>query len=70
MKEHLTAVILDCLLRLNLNIHLAREHGYDGAAVMSGVRNGVATKIAAIEARAVYIHCAGHSLNLALQDCV
>jgi hypothetical protein len=69
-SEHLTAVIVDCLLRLNLNIHLARGQGYDGAAVMSGVRNGVATQIAAIEPRAVYIHCAGHSLNLALQDCV
>ena len=35
---------------------------------MSGARNGVAAKITAIEPRAVYIHCAGHTLNLALQD--
>jgi len=37
---------------------------------MSGVRNGVASKIAAVEPRAVYIHCTSHHLNLALQDSV
>jgi len=67
-SEHLYAVILDCLVRLNLNIHLVRGQGYDGAAVMSGVQNGVASKISAIEPWAVYIHCATHHLNLALQD--
>jgi hypothetical protein len=35
---------------------------------MAGARNGVATKLAEIEQRAIYLHCAGHSLNLALQD--
>lgn len=69
-SEHLCAIILDCLTRLNLNVHLARGQGYDGAAVMSGCRNGVAAKITAIEPRAMYIHCAAHSLNLALQDTV
>ena len=67
-SEHLSAVILGCLVRLNLNIHLVRGQGYDRAAVMSGVQNGVASKISAIEPRAVYIHCASHRLNLALQD--
>ena len=35
---------------------------------MSGVRSGVATQIQQIEHRAVYLHCMGHSLNLAVQD--
>jgi len=48
-SEHLSAIILDCLVRLNLNIDLVRGQGYDGAAVMSGVQNGVASKISAIE---------------------
>jgi len=61
---------LDCLVRLNLNVHFVRGQGYDGAAVMAGARSGVAAKITALEHRAVYIHCAGHTLNLALQDSV
>jgi hypothetical protein len=65
-SEHLCALIMDCMTRLNLNINLARGQGYDGASVMSGGRNGVAAKVTAIEPRAMYIHCAAHvhSLNL------
>jgi hypothetical protein len=68
-SAYLASVILDCLTRLNLDIRNARGQGYDGAAVMAGARNGVAAKISTIEPRAVYMHCAGHALNLALQDC-
>lgn len=35
---------------------------------MSGRRSGVATQILHEEPRAVYLHCMGHSLNLAVQD--
>ena len=35
---------------------------------MAGQRAGVATKIKEVEPRALYIHCMGHSLNLAVQD--
>ena len=35
---------------------------------MSGRRSGVATQIALEEPRAIYLHCMGHSLNLAVQD--
>ena len=34
---------------------------------MAGRRIGVATKIKEVEPRALYIHCMGHSLNLAVQ---
>ena len=35
---------------------------------MSGRRSGVATQILHEEPRATYLHCMGHSLNLAVQD--
>ena len=35
---------------------------------MSGRRSGVATQIQQLEHRAIYIHCMGHCLNLAVQD--
>jgi hypothetical protein len=48
-SEHLSSIILDCLLRLNLSIHSARGQIYDGASVMSGSWNGVAAKITLLE---------------------
>ena len=40
--------------------------GYDGAAAMSGERNGVQRHIMEKCPSAVYVHCASHSLNLCL----
>ena len=37
---------------------------------MSGCRTGVATALCAKEPRALYSHCYGHALNLAIQDTV
>ena len=37
---------------------------------MSGSKTGVATQIAREEERALYLHCFGHSLNLAVTDSV
>ena len=39
-------------------------------SVMTGIKNGVATLIANEEQRAVFIHCYGHALNLAIGDAV
>ena len=58
----------DCLLRLNLQWNRCRGQCYDGASVMAGHKNGVATQILAVEPRALYTHCYGHSLNLAMCD--
>ena len=41
---------------------------YDGASIMSGTKNGVAKLICDDEPRAVYTHCYGHALNLAVND--
>ena len=58
-------LILDLLVRFNLPVKNCRGQCYDGAANMAGRRAGVATEV---EPRALYIHCMGHSLNLAVQD--
>ena len=59
---------LDLLVRFNLPVKNCRGQCYDGAANMAGRRAGVAAKIKEVEPRALYIHCMGHSLNLAVQD--
>ena len=35
---------------------------------MAGIRSGLAAKIFNLESRALYTHCYGHALNLAVQD--
>ena len=47
-----------------------RDQCYDGASNMSGSRNGVATQIIAEEKRAIYTHCFGHALNIAVGDAI
>ena len=66
--EMIVSVVEDVLLRMNLSITNCRGQCYDGASNMSGIRTGVATRINALESRALYTHCYGHALNLAVQD--
>ena len=61
-------LILDMLLRYSLQLKNCRGQCFDGAADMAGRHAGVATKIRELESRAIYIHCMGHSMNLAVQD--
>lgn len=37
---------------------------------MAGIRNGVATKFLELEHRALFTHCYGHAINLAVQDTI
>ncbi len=62
------SVINDCLMRMNLQWNRCRGQCYDGAANMSGVRNGVATRVLSVEPKALYTHCYGHSLSLSMCD--
>ena len=55
---------------MNLPMSKLRGQCYDGASVMSGIRSGVAKQIADIEPRAIFTHCYGHALNLAVADTV
>lgn len=58
------------MIRLNLSMSKLRGQCYHGCSTMSGTRTGVAKPIADEEPRAVFSHCYGHSLNLAVSDTV
>ena len=62
----LADAIKDTLIRMNLDISRCRGQCYDGASNMSGGRSGVASRLMVEEKRAVYTHCYGHALNLAV----
>ena len=67
--ETITSSLKDILLRCNLKTEDLRWQTYDGAANMAGCLNGVAARISSENPRALYVHCANHSLDLALKDC-
>jgi hypothetical protein len=66
--EHITQVILDILIRCNLDIKYCGGQGYDGAPAMAGHISGVSARIKSLCTKAFFVHCNAHSLDLALQD--
>ena len=61
----------DMILRAIKDALLSRRgQCYDGASNMSGCRSRVAKLINDMESRALYTHCYGHSLNMAVGDTV
>jgi hypothetical protein len=68
--DSIVAIIRDVLFRMNLNLTNCRGQCYDGAAVMKGCRSGVASQLNQDEPRALFVHCYGHSLNIACQDTI
>ena len=60
--------VKDLLLNCPLLIAQCKGQGYDGASNMSGIRNGAQALFKQEEARALYVHCLAHSLNLCVQD--
>ena len=70
LANTIVSVIKDSLIRMNLSLSKCRGQCYDGASVMTGVRNGVAKQISNEESRAVFSHCYGHALNLAVGDTI
>ena len=52
---------------MNQKLDNARGHCYDGAAVISGGKAGVATQIKAINSKCLHTHCYGHALNLSVK---
>ena len=58
--------IISTLEELGLSLQNLRGEGYDGAATMSGEKSGVQKQLRDIQPKALYIHCAGHSINLAI----
>ena len=66
----LVSVIKDTLVRMNLSLSSCRGQCYDGASNMAGIRGGVSQQLLKEESRALFIHCYGHSLNLAASDAI
>ena len=57
-------VVTDTVRRMTLSMSMCRAQCYDGASNMKRV----ASDIQKLEPRALYLHCYGHSLNLAVSD--
>lgn len=58
------------MMRMNVKKTNCHEQRYDGAANMSCARKGLAAMFTQKESRALYTHCYGHALNLAIADTV
>ena len=58
------------LAALGLKISDCRGQAYDGAANMSGRFTGLGQRILEENSKALHIYCAGHNLNLVLQDII
>jgi len=55
---------------MNLALSKCRGLCYDGASSMLGARSGAAKQLNEDKNRAVFLHCYGHALNLAVGDSV
>lgn len=62
----ITNAIVNTLENLGLSLVNLRGQGYDGAANMSREKSGVQKQIRDKQPKAMYTHCAGHTLNLAI----
>lgn len=61
---------MDILLRFNLRVEDCRGLCFDGGANFSGRNTGLQKLIREQEPRALYVHCASHSINLVVQDSI
>ena len=66
----LVSAIKDTLVRLNVKLTDCRGQSCDRASNMSGSRRGIAAQICGDEKKALYTHCYGHALNLAVSDTI
>ena len=51
--------------KLDLRLENIIAECFDGAANMSGIRKGLATRMKECSPLGIYVHCYGHLLNLA-----
>ena len=56
--------ILEALQEYGLNVNYLHGQVFDGAGNMAGKYRGMAAIIQSTYPKAVYVHCAAHSLNL------
>ncbi len=64
----LAAAIKDVLLRFNLPLSKLRGACFDGASSMSGKNKGVQAELKRDQTKCLYVHCANHAADLALQE--
>jgi hypothetical protein len=64
----LSSIIVDVLLRVNLDISYVIGQAYDGASTMSGQYAGVQALIKEKAPMAAYVHCYAHRLDLVFQE--
>ncbi|KAG8174416.1 hypothetical protein JTE90_001306 [Oedothorax gibbosus] len=68
LARYLEKTLLKGLEECNLEIKDLRGQGYDGASAMSGKVKGAQAVVQKRCPKAVYVHCASHSLNLAITN--
>ena len=66
--ESLCKLVLAILDDTNLEAQKVVGMCFDGASNMTGVKKGLATRMIEHAPKALYVHCYGHLLNLAIQD--
>ncbi|XP_050065649.1 zinc finger MYM-type protein 1-like [Aphis gossypii] len=66
--QHLASAILEGLHSCGIDCSKMYGQGYDGASNMSGKFKGVQTIIRNKYPMALYVHCAAHTLNLAVSS--
>ena len=66
--KNLSSTILNNLSNIGIDVSKMRGQGYDGATAMSERLNGAQAYIREIIPTALYVHCAAHSLNLAVSN--
>ncbi|KAJ8874760.1 hypothetical protein PR048_025626 [Dryococelus australis] len=69
-KKTLFAIVKNILASLDLNIENLRGQCYESASAVSGKFKGLQKFDADLQPKAICVHCAVHSLNLAVQDCL
>ena len=64
----LYAALKDALVRTMYSTEKLRGHCFDGASNMSGKVTGVQKRLTEDQPRSIFVHCANHSLDLALVE--
>jgi hypothetical protein len=64
--QGLAAQLIQILTSAGIEVSNMVGQGYDGAAAMSGEKNGVQKHVRDLCPSAAYVHCSSHSLNLCL----
>ena len=66
--EALYKLVKEVMNNLQLELQNIVGECFDGASNMSGVNKGLSARMKECSPLAIYVHCYGHLLNLALQD--